>query len=154
MGCQALMSGFHSDRQDTKESWTCGLANPPTPQSTSLLPFKSKLIFYKAELYGQPTGRKKDVRVKIKIKKSRRGDKREKDQVWIKEIILSVQLKPSDSKRQRIWEREGLEDNKMTSKIKNKISMLEWAHYKTDGNLNDSKWTHNTSAVAAAWNQI
>lgn len=32
--------------------------------------------------------------------------------------------------------------------------MQERAHYKMDGELNDSKWTHNTSAVAAAQNQI
>lgn len=28
--------------------------------------------------------------------------------------------------------------------------MQEGARYKMDGKLNDSKWTHNTSAVAAA----
>lgn len=32
--------------------------------------------------------------------------------------------------------------------------MQERAHYKMDGKLNDSKWTHNTSAAAAAWNHI
>lgn len=46
--------------------------------------------------------------------------------------------------------REGLENNKMTEINVEKALMPKWAHYKTDGILNDSKWTHNTSAVAAA----
>lgn len=48
----------------------------------------------------------------------------------------------------------GRQQNDSELNKKKKISMQERAHYKMDGELNDSKWTHNTSAVAAAQNQI
>ena len=47
-----------------------------------------------------------------------RGDKREKDQVGIKEISSSLWLKSSDSRRWREWEREGWEGWNATTKIK------------------------------------
>lgn len=44
----------------------------------------------------------------------------------------------------------GRQQNDSELNHKKKPSMQEGARYKMDGKLNDSKWTHDTSAVAAA----
>lgn len=128
---------FHSDRRNANGSLTCLLADPPhthTPPTPPLSCLSSLNCFHKAG----PTGRKRNVRLE---KKSRRGDEREKDQVWIKEIGLSVWLKSSDSQRQRIWEGNGrkttkwLQLNKKKSRCRNEHITWWMANWTTANGL-------------------
>ncbi|CAB1441854.1 unnamed protein product [Pleuronectes platessa] len=90
-------------RRRTRELVT--LLHPPssTPPRPCL---SSRNYFHKGELNGQPTGREEGWVVEVVVVVGRANQdvaiKEKKDQVWIKEISLSVRLKSSDSQRQRI----------------------------------------------------
>lgn len=94
-----------------KREWKSELfAGWPPPQRHLAPAFQVLTVFIKqSSTASQLEGRGMS---EGKKKKSRRGDEREKDQVWIKEISLSVWLKSSDSQRQRIWEGNGWKTTK------------------------------------------